>query len=147
MRLIDADKIVEVAEHAWDEWNLAMATQDTNRGVNKVIKMKELCKAVKAVADDCPAVDLGEVYDLDRLRELVKADRDGRIKIIPEYIGKACGSCGHFQRIAGTRRGTCEVKRCATSRRGTPWPDFPFEPSQSRTACKQWIGKGEKNEE
>lgn len=90
---------------------------------------------------------LGDTYDLDRLQELVKADRDGRIKIIPEYVGKACGSCGHFQRIAGTRRGTCEVKRCATSRRGTPWPDFPFEPSQSRTACKQWIGKGEKNEE
>lgn len=90
---------------------------------------------------------LGDTYDLDRLQELVKADRDGRIKIIPEYVGKACGSCGHFQRIAGTRRGTCEVKPCATSRRGTPWPDFPFEPSQSRTACKQWIGKGEKNEE
>lgn len=83
MRLIDADKIVEVAEHAWDEWNLAMATQDTNRGVNKVIKMKELCKAVKAVADDCPAVDLGEVYDLDRLRELVEADKDGRCVVLP----------------------------------------------------------------
>ena len=46
MRPIDADKIVEVAKHAWNEWNLAMATQDTNRGVNKVLKKQELCKAV-----------------------------------------------------------------------------------------------------
>lgn len=57
MRLIDAEKIVEVAERAWNEWNLAMATQDTNRGVNRVLKMQELCKCVKAVADDCPTID------------------------------------------------------------------------------------------
>lgn len=57
MRLIDADKIIEVAEYVWNEWNLAMATQDTNRGVNRVLKMQELCKCVKAVADDCPTID------------------------------------------------------------------------------------------
>lgn len=126
------------------------------------LKCSERCDAVAILGfceRDCDGLDelvdrlgqiedvLGDSYDLDRLRELVKADRDGRIKIIPEYVGKACGSCGHFQRIAGTRHGTCEVKWCAMSRCGTPWPDVPFEPSQSRTACKQWIGKGEKNEE
>lgn len=57
MRLIDADRIVAVAKHAFNEWNLAMATQETNRGVNRVFKMQELCKAVRAVADDCPAID------------------------------------------------------------------------------------------
>ena len=57
MRLIDADKIVEVAEHAYGEWNLAMATQDTTLGVNRVFKMQELCKAVKGVADGCPTID------------------------------------------------------------------------------------------
>ena len=30
---------------------------------------------------------LGEDYDLDRLRELVEADRDGRCKILPVNIG------------------------------------------------------------
>lgn len=57
IRIIDANFIVKVAEHAWDEWNLAMATQDTNRGVNKVLRRQELCKAVKAVADDAPTID------------------------------------------------------------------------------------------
>lgn len=107
------------------------------------------CRGMDDIIDRLADIEdiLGDTYDLDRLRELVKADRDGRIKIIPEYVGKACGSCGHFQRIAGTRRGKCEVKRYATSRRGTPWPDFPFEPSQSRTACKQWVGKEIEHEE
>lgn len=57
-RLIDANQIVEVAKHAYNEWNLAMATQDTNRGVNKVLKMQELCKCVEAVANDAPTIDL-----------------------------------------------------------------------------------------
>lgn len=56
MRLIDADRIVAVAQRAYNEWNLAMATQNTNRGVNRVLKMQELCKCVKAVADDCPTI-------------------------------------------------------------------------------------------
>ena len=87
MRPIDADKIVEVAEHAWGEWNLAMATQDTNRGVNKVLKMQELCKTVKAVADDCPTINL------ESLRP------HGRWKVTHALIENAvCSNCGaHFQ--------------------------------------------------
>lgn len=68
-RLIDANRIVEVANHAYDEWNLAMATQDTNRGVNKVFRRQELCKAVKAVAEDAPTID---PEDLPIVRELRK---------------------------------------------------------------------------
>lgn len=56
-RLIDANEIVEVAERAWNAWNLAMATQDTNQGINKVLKRQELCKAVKAVAEGAPTID------------------------------------------------------------------------------------------
>lgn len=83
MRLIDANYIVEVAERAWDAWNLAMATQDTNRGVNKVIKRQELCKAVKAVADDAPAIDPETLPIVQQLRaelERVKAERDAVTK-------------------------------------------------------------------
>lgn len=60
-RLIDANRIVEVAERAYDAWNLAMATADGKREINLVYKRQELCKAVKAVADDCPTVDAVEV--------------------------------------------------------------------------------------
>lgn len=53
MRLIDADKIVEVAEHAYGEWNKAMGAAE-GRQINRCYKMQELCKAVKSVANDCP---------------------------------------------------------------------------------------------
>lgn len=56
MRLIDADKIVEVAEHAYGEWNKAMAAAE-KRQINRCFKMQELCKAVKGVANDCPTID------------------------------------------------------------------------------------------
>lgn len=60
-RLIDANRIVEVAERAYNAWNLAMATADGKREINLVYKRQELCKAVKAVADDCPTVYAVEV--------------------------------------------------------------------------------------
>lgn len=56
MRLIDADKIVEVAEHAYGEWNKAMGAAE-GRQINRCFKLQELCKAVKGVADDCPTID------------------------------------------------------------------------------------------
>lgn len=56
MRLIDADKIVEVAVHAYNEWNKAMAAAE-GREINRCFKMQELCKTVEAVADDCPTID------------------------------------------------------------------------------------------
>ncbi|MBE5037287.1 hypothetical protein INF35_05785 [Subdoligranulum sp. DSM 109015] len=87
IRIIDANFIVKVAEHAWDEWNLAMATQDTNRGVNKVLRRQELCKAVKAVADDAPTIDpetLPVVLDLRKQLEQVTAERDAAVKELEE---------------------------------------------------------------
>lgn len=85
---------------------------------------------------------LGDDYDLDRLRELVEADRDGRIKIYPKSNDNTCGACGNFHRIAGRRCGTCDVKSKyrdrygkEDDRRGT------FTPSQSMKACKQYVPK------
>ena len=57
MRPIDADEIVKVAEHAYDEWNLAMAAADGKRQIDCVYKMQELCKAVRAVAKAAPTID------------------------------------------------------------------------------------------
>ena len=69
MRLIDANAIVEVANRAYDAWNLAMATQDTNRGVNKVLRRQELCKCVKAVADNAPTIDPEQLPIVRELRD------------------------------------------------------------------------------
>ena len=100
---------------------------------------KEANTVLQPVVDKCADLEdvLGDTYDIDRLRELVEADKDGRIKIIPGYIDKACGTCAHFLRIEGTCRGKCAVKPLACSRY-TTW-NSPFEPSQSRKACKQYI--------
>lgn len=74
---------------------------------------------------------------IERLQELVQADKEGRVQIIPVCKGKECGACQHFQRISGTKRGKCEVKpyvesRCVSGK-------FPFEPSQSRKACLKFM--------
>lgn len=90
MRLIDANYIVEVAERAWDAWNLAMATQDTNRGVNKVIKRQELCKAVKAVADDAPAIDPETLPIVQQLRGALSkavAEKEAAEALLAECSG------------------------------------------------------------
>lgn len=94
---------------------------------------------------------LGEEYDLDRLRELVEADRDGRCKILPECSGKNCGTCSNFRRIQGTRRGTCDIKKHPVNRYGQENKDREFQPVQSQIACKKYVPaeaalKGGKND-
>lgn len=61
MTLIDRDEIVKVAEHAFKEWNLAMAAADGEYEINRVFKMKELCRAVEAVAMAAPIIDAAPV--------------------------------------------------------------------------------------
>ena len=77
MRTIDADNIVQVAEHAYNEWNLAMATADGRREINHVYKMQELCKAVRAVANAAPTITLDDLIPHGRWF-LVGADKRGR---------------------------------------------------------------------
>lgn len=80
-RLIYADDIVDVAEHAYDEWNLAMAAADGKREINHVYKMQELCKAVKAVAENAPTVDAVEVVH-------------GHWIVDRERMSAECSECG-----------------------------------------------------
>lgn len=54
MRLIDVEKIVEVAEFAYDEWNKAMAATD-GRQINQCFKMQELCKAFRLLGGEADA--------------------------------------------------------------------------------------------
>ena len=60
-RLIDANEIIKVAEHAHEQWNLAMVGADDTRKVNEVFKKQYLCKVVKAVAESCKTVDAAKV--------------------------------------------------------------------------------------
>lgn len=47
--LIERQAAIKAAEHAYNEWNLAMAAADGQRQINRVFKMQELCKAVISV--------------------------------------------------------------------------------------------------
>lgn len=58
---IKRDTAIKAAEHAWNEWNLAMAAADGAREINLVYKRQELCKAVASVFDSAPAADVAPV--------------------------------------------------------------------------------------
>lgn len=93
-RLIDANEIVEVAERAWNAWNLAMATQDTNQGINKVLKRQELCKAVKAVAEGAPTIDPENLPIVRQLREeLERVTKEREAAIADLYAARSCKTC------------------------------------------------------
>ena len=82
---------------------------------------------------------LGENYDLDRLRELVEADRAGRVKILSSTTGMTCGACDHFKRIPGTCRGRCSERPYCRNKYGhTDERLGEFMPAQSRIACKMF---------
>ena len=87
-------------------------------------------------------------HPLDRVRELVEADRDGRVKILPKSEENTCGTCGRFRRITSlVYAGTCDAKiKCRNmhgqeeERRGL------FVTCQSGNGCRQYVSmKGEKN--
>lgn len=71
---------------------------------------------------------LGNDYDLDRLRELEQADREGRAHILPSPRENTCGKCGNFTRTPGCGYGEC------TLRPG-------LRPYQSRAKCKRYTEK------
>ena len=71
---------------------------------------------------------LGDDYDIDRLRELVQADKEGRIRILSAGKGKSCGTCANFQPVPGHKCGDCKARKY-------------FRASQSRRACSMYIGK------
>lgn len=58
---ISREAAIKYAEHAYHEWNLAMAAADGKREINLVYKRQELCKAVESVFRDMPAADVAEV--------------------------------------------------------------------------------------
>lgn len=58
---VSREAAIKAAEHAYGEWNLAMAAADGSRQINLVYKRQELLKAVASVFDIVPAADVEPV--------------------------------------------------------------------------------------
>ena len=88
------------------------------------------CESVGDIVRRLAAIEdiLGGEYDLDRLRELARADKEGRIRILFAGKGKSCGTCANFQPVPGHKCGDCKARKY-------------FRASQSRRACSMYIGK------
>ena len=114
-----------------------MTSSNYNPCVNCIYSSS--CSHIKYDAPVCPeraryyhlaAIEdiLGDDYDLDRLRELVEADRECR-----NHIGR-CVECSHYEGLA-----VCEfLGDCG----GTNWICGWFEPRQAAEIAL----KGEQNE-
>lgn len=68
---------------------------------------------------------LGKDISMDHLQELVKADREGRVKILAPAMLATCGSCTSFRRTPGTASGICEKRE-------------QFKVFQKRPCCKMY---------
>ncbi len=90
----------------------------------------EDCKEFEKLVDRLGTIEniLGDDYDIDRLRELAQADKEGRIRILSAGKGKSCGTCANFQPVPGHKCGDCKARKY-------------FRASQSRRACSMYIGK------
>ncbi len=58
---ISREAAIKAAEHAYGEWNLAMAAADGARQINLVYKRQELLKAVASVFGIVPTANVAEV--------------------------------------------------------------------------------------
>ena len=94
MNLIDRDEIVKVAEHAFKEWNLAMAAADGKCEINRVFKMKELCRAVEAVAMAAPIIDAAPVVHGEWSSIPIGLWQCTRCAKIYDYAYNYCPNCG-----------------------------------------------------
>ena len=82
----------------------------TERRDNKVIRV-DLTKAKESVMSRLAAIEdiLGDEYDLDRLRELAQADRDGRCVVLPAkpdqiiYQWRIGDDCPSVSRLDGVQ--------------------------------------------
>ena len=71
-----------------------------------------------------------------RLRELAEADKDGRVRIIPESQNETCGHCYNFKRESGTRHGLCAKRPHPRNRYGKIDRSKKFIVYQTTQSCK-----------
>lgn len=91
-----------------------------------VLDVPSLRTAVDMAKDALREAD--KIGGLGRLQELVQADREGRVHILPSPRENTCEKCGNFTRTPGCGYGEC------TLRPG-------LRPYQSRAKCKRYTEK------
>ena len=84
---ISREAAIKYAEHAYHEWNLAMAAAVGKREINLVYKRQELCKAVESVFRDMPAADVAPVVH-------GRWDDSGRYTFPDGSTAVRCTNCG-----------------------------------------------------
>lgn len=105
---IRREDAIKYAEHAYHEWNLAMAAADGKREINLVYKRQELCKAVESVFRDMPAADVAPVVRCEKcLYRSQYANEDGFYQCgMLQCADEHCALVPpNFACIAGVRRG------------------------------------------
>lgn len=70
----------------------------------------------------------------DELLDILRAAREGRLKITAPPIETTCGSCRHFQPYPGMASGKCDC-RMKRDRRGQPTGEVLYV-TQSHKACR-----------
>ena len=87
------ERLTQEADFGLEDWEetLFLVKSDPNGAYNIIdiashVETKEFDEILINIALRLSEIEniLGDDYDLDRLRELVEADRDGRCKIIPQ---------------------------------------------------------------
>lgn len=77
-----------------------------------------------------------EKMTVGRLKELAEADKDGRVRIIPESQNETCGHCYNFERESGTRHGLCAKRPHPRNRYGEIDRSKKFIVYQNTQSCK-----------
>jgi hypothetical protein len=73
---------------------------------------------------------------ISRLVELAEADKDGRVRIMPESQNETCGNCDNFKRESGTRHGLCAKRPHPRNRYGKIDRSRKFIVYQNTQSCK-----------
>ena len=114
---IPREAAIETFEHAFDNnWEVS-GTLDRIRAI--------------PAAD---VVGVPEWMNKDELLDILKAAREGRLKITAPPIEATCGSCRHFQPYPGMASGKCDC-RMKRNRRGEPTGEVLYV-TQSHKACR-----------
>lgn len=77
---------------------------------------------------------------LQHVLDLLKAEREGRLKVSPESLGQRCGQCHHFLREPMKASGICEVRK----NKHYPRAGTPLYCCQSKKACLDFDERGER---
>ena len=79
---------------------------------------------------------------LQHVLDLLKAEKEGRLKVRPESLGQCCGQCHHFLREPMKASGICEVRK----NKHYPRAGTPLYCCQSKKACLDFDERGERQQ-